>query len=77
MLDFHNFVYVKFMSNNNLISCIKGDNKNCEIYIQANMTKKSFQLVERISNLLDLVHCDICELNDHLTRDENKYFITI
>lgn len=40
------------------------------------MTKKPFPRNERTSTLLGLVHSDICELNGHLTRGGNRYFIT-
>nr|GFA12496.1 retrotransposon protein, putative, Ty1-copia subclass [Tanacetum cinerariifolium] len=32
--------------------------------------------VDRQSEMLELVHSDICELNGHLTRGGNRYFIT-
>ena len=40
------------------------------------MTKKSFPKVNKNSQLLELVHSDICELNGILTRGGNRYFIT-
>ena len=40
------------------------------------MIKKPFHSVERSTNVLDLVHSDICELNGMLTRGGNRYFIT-
>ena len=40
------------------------------------MTKKSFPKVNRNSQLLELVHSDICELNGILNRGGNRYFIT-
>ena len=41
------------------------------------MIKKPFKSVERNLDLLELVHTDICELNGILTRDGNRYFITL
>ena len=41
------------------------------------MIKKSFHNVERSSNLFDLIHSDLCELNDMLTRGGNRYFLTL
>jgi transposase InsO family protein len=53
------------------------NNKNkCEVCIQAKMTKKPFPKVERNSQLLELVHSDICEINGILTRGGKRYFIT-
>ena len=40
------------------------------------MTKKLFPKVERNSQLLELVHSDICEINGMLTRGGKRYFIT-
>ena len=41
------------------------------------MVKKSFHsVVERSSQLLDLVHSDLCELNGILTKGGKRYFIT-
>jgi hypothetical protein len=45
-------------------------NDKCEVYIQAKMTKKPFSKVERNSQLLEVVHYDICEINGMLTRGE-------
>jgi len=40
------------------------------------MIKKPFKSVERKTNVLDLVHFDLCEFNGMLTRGGNRYFIT-
>lgn len=40
------------------------------------MIKKPFKSVKRKSNLLDLVHSHLCEFNDMLIREGNRYFIT-
>lgn len=40
------------------------------------MVKKPFHSVKRTSQLLDLIHTDICEMNGMLTRGGNRYFIT-
>ena len=45
-------------------------------YVLSKMIKKPFKSIERNTNLLDLIHSDICELNDILTRGGNRYFIT-
>jgi len=48
----------------------------CEVCVKSKLVKKPFPSVERSSNLLDLVHTDICELNGILTRSGKRYFIT-
>ena len=40
----------------------------CETCVKAKMIKKPFPNVVRNSNLLDLIHSDLCELNGILTR---------
>ena len=52
------------------------NNSKCEVCIQAKMTKKPFPKVERNSQLLELIHSDICEINGMLTRGGKRYFIT-
>ena len=47
-----------------------------EICIQAKMVKKPFSMNERNTEILELIHSDICELNGQLTRGGNRYFIT-
>ena len=46
------------------------------ICVKSKMIKKPFYSVERSSNLLDLIHSDLCELNGMLTRGGNRYFLT-
>jgi len=58
---------LNYMSKNGYISYITQHIK-CEICIQAKMTKKPFRKVERSTELLDLIHSDLCELNGELTR---------
>ena len=48
----------------------------CELCVKSKMIKKSFKSVDRSTNLLTLIHSDICELNGMLTRGENIFFIT-
>lgn len=59
-----------------LISCNIHEFEKCEICVKSKMIKKPFKSVERKSNLLDLVHSDLCEFNGMLTRGGNRYFIT-
>ena len=71
-----NFRALKYMSKHDLISCNNYDHEKCEICIQAKLTKKPFPKAERNTQLLDLVHSDICEYNGVLTRGGKRYFIT-
>ncbi|RVW59251.1 Retrovirus-related Pol polyprotein from transposon TNT 1-94 [Vitis vinifera] len=55
-----------------LIACDTKKFEKCEICVKSKMIKKPFHSVERSSNLLDLVHSDLCELNGMLTRGGNR-----
>jgi hypothetical protein len=57
-----NFRSLKFMSKHGLIPYNHDHSAKCEICIQAKMTKKPFPKTNRNSQLLELVHSDVCEL---------------
>ena len=71
-----NYGCLNYMSKHDYIPSINIDNKKCEICVEAKMKKKPFHKVERSTELLQLVHFDICELNGQLTRGGKRYFIT-
>ena len=71
-----NFRSLKYMSKHGLINCKDVKNDKCEICIQAKMTKKPFPRAERNTQILDMIHTDICEYNGILTRGGKRYFIT-
>ena len=48
----------------------------CETCIEAKLARSSFQSVKRHTELLDLIHSEICDLKFIQTRGGNKYFIT-
>ena len=52
------------------------NNNKCETYVEAKMTRSSFQTIERNTEPLDMIHSDICDLKFAPTRGGNKYFIT-
>lgn len=58
-------------------SCETLEHNKCELHVMSKMIKIHFYIVERTSNLLDLIHSDICELNGMLTRGGNKQFKNI
>ena len=63
------------MCKHDYISYQYNNNNKCEVCIQAKMIKKPFSKVERNSQLLELVHSDIFEINGMLTRSGKRYFI--
>ena len=66
------FSSLQYMHKHGYLS-IKDDIKKdkCELCAQAKIIKKPFPKVERNTQILDLVHSDICEFNGILTRGEN------
>ena len=71
-----NTKYLKCMSKECLKPKINHSNSKYKICLKAKMTKKPFPKHERTIYVLGLIHFDICELNGHLTRGGNRYFIT-
>nr|AAK70407.1 pol polyprotein [Citrus x paradisi] len=48
----------------------------CKTCVEAKLTRSSFQIIQRNSEPLDLIHSDICDFKSIQTRGGNKYFIT-
>ena len=66
---------IKMIVKCGMIVCDVKEFKNVKC-VKSKMIKKPFYSVERSSNLLDLIHSDLCELNGMLTRGGNRYFLT-
>jgi hypothetical protein len=75
-LGYLNFKYMKYMLKHGLISYKQDVHDKCEIYIESKIRKKLFPSTNRNSQLLELIHSDVCELNGILTRGGKRYFIT-
>ena len=68
---------IKNMSNLGLIPNISlNDFEKCESCSQAKISKKPHKSVIRDTEILELIHTDICELDGILTRNAHRYFIT-
>ena len=51
--------------------------KKCEICVQSKQLRKAFHTcMKKETNLLELIHSDVCDSNDVLTRGGKRYFIT-
>jgi len=51
--------------------------QKCETCIQPKKPRKGFTTcIERETNLFELVHSDVCDRNDVLTRSGKRYFIS-
>ena len=68
--------YVGIMSNMGLIPRLTKDFEKCKACSQAKITKRPHKNVERNTELLELIHIDLCEFEGKLNRGGNRYFIT-
>ncbi|GKB94662.1 zinc finger, CCHC-type containing protein, partial [Tanacetum coccineum] len=67
-----NYRTMKDMLKQGIIS-YNGEHKDkCELCVQAKMKRKPFPKVDTQSEILELVHSDIYELNGQLTREEDR-----
>ncbi|XP_077215490.1 uncharacterized protein LOC143850059 [Tasmannia lanceolata] len=48
----------------------------CKTCMQTKIITKSFPKVDRTSNLLDLIHSDVCDIHSVPTKGGKKYFVT-
>ena len=51
------------------------DDEKCEICVEAKLPKKPFKTIDRDSEILELIHSDVCD-SGRTTRGGNKYFVT-
>ena len=68
--------YVGIMSSLGLIPRLSKDFEKCETCIQAKITKRPHKNVVRDTELLELIHFDLCEFEGILTGGGNRYIIT-
>ena len=64
------------MSSLGLIPRLSKDFEKCETCSQAKITKRPHKNVVRNTELLELIHSDLCEFEGILTRGGNRYIIT-
>ena len=67
---------LKNMHNMELIKIDRKELEKCEVCARSKIVRKPFGSVQRESQILDLIHTDICELNGILTRGGKRYYIT-
>ena len=51
-------------------------NHKCETCVESKLTRASFQIIERSTKPLELIHSDTCDLKYVQTRGGKKYFVT-
>jgi len=73
-----NLNYIRRMMSLNLIPKYSIDSKKkCEICVQSKQPRKGFHTcIKKKTNLLELIHSDVCDSNDVLTCGGKRYFIT-
>lgn len=59
---------MKRLINSDLILCDVNNFKICEMCVKSKMIKKHFHIIERNTNLIDLVRSYLCEFNGMLNR---------
>ena len=52
------------------------DYDKCEICVESKSTKKSCKSVEREFELLELIHSDLGDMKNNLTRGGKRFYIT-
>ena len=63
--------------NMGLLSNFDCPNEKCQVCVESKFSKPPLHSVDnRVSEPLDLIHIDICDMKSILSRCGNKYFIT-
>jgi len=76
-LGYANYRSLQRMVNLGLLPSFNIENGHkCEVCVESKFTRKSFPSVERNSELLDLIHSDVCDMKSTPTRGEKNYFVT-
>lgn len=72
-----NVSYIKNMQSLDLISSLDSNNINkCEICVKIKITKKSHYSVNRETEFLSLIHTDLGDLKQIMTRGGKQYYLT-
>jgi hypothetical protein len=76
-LGYVNFGTLYRLVNLNLLPKFQiNTNHKCETCVEAKLTRTPFHSIERSSDLLELIHSDVCDLKFVQTRGGRKYFVT-
>ncbi|GJQ94368.1 zinc finger, CCHC-type containing protein [Tanacetum coccineum] len=73
------YVYYKRiqdMSKDGLIPSFDKDNEKYKIFMLTKITKNPFQNVKRKTEVLELIHSDLCDLHATTSLGNKKYFVT-
>ena len=64
------------MSKDGLIPAFDMETEKCKTCMLTKITKKPFQGVKRETELLELIHSDLCDLHATPSVGNKKYFVT-
>ena len=67
---------MEIMNSLGLIPKLSKDFEKCETCSQAKITKRHHKSVVRNTELLELIHLDLCDFEGVLTHGGNRYIIT-
>ncbi|GJW23871.1 zinc finger, CCHC-type containing protein [Tanacetum coccineum] len=70
------FKRMQDMSKDGLISAFDMDTEKCKTCMLNKITKKPFQNVKRETEVLELIHSDLCDLHATPSLGNKKYFVT-
>ncbi|PWA92773.1 zinc finger, CCHC-type [Artemisia annua] len=70
------FKRMQDMSKDGLIPAFDMDTEKCKTCMLTKITKKPFQDVKRETELLELIHSDLCDLHATPSLGNKKYFVT-
>ncbi|GKD62210.1 zinc finger, CCHC-type containing protein, partial [Tanacetum coccineum] len=70
------FKRMKDMSKDGLIPAFDMDTKKCKTCMLTKITKKPFQNVKCETEVLELIHSDLCDLHATPSLGNKKYFVT-
>ncbi|GJR10014.1 zinc finger, CCHC-type containing protein [Tanacetum coccineum] len=69
------FKRMQDMSKDGLIPAFDMDTEKCKTYMLTKITKKSFQNVKRETEVLELIHSDLCDFHATPSLENKKYFV--
>nr|GEV07736.1 putative reverse transcriptase domain-containing protein [Tanacetum cinerariifolium] len=70
------FKRIQDMSKDGLILALDMDTEKCKTCMLTKITKKPFQNVKRKTEVLELIHSDLCDLHATPSLGNKKYFVT-
>ncbi|GJQ94369.1 zinc finger, CCHC-type containing protein [Tanacetum coccineum] len=75
-LGYVHYKRIQDMSKDGLIPSFDRDNEKYKIFMLTKITKKPFQNVKRETEVLELIHSDLCDLHATTSLGNKKYFVT-